>query len=134
MLCVRLLRHVARHVALLVVDYFASRRLVVDYFAYAMCPGASARRAARLAARRRLLRLHCATWCLGTSRGSSHGSVNTKNWYRKESDPWAEFGRRIPFDKMFSSKHSVKTSVVRSVSSFGRRTVSRLEEKAFRNT
>jgi hypothetical protein len=58
---VRLLRHVARHVlrhvAPLVVDYFASRRLVVDYFAYAMHPGASARRAARHAARRRLLRL-----------------------------------------------------------------------------
>jgi hypothetical protein len=58
---VRLLRHVARHVARLIVDYFASRRLVVDYFAYAARPGASARRAARHAARRaahrRLLRL-----------------------------------------------------------------------------
>jgi hypothetical protein len=41
--------------ALLVVDYFASRRLVVDYFAYAARPGAStphaARRVARLATR-----------------------------------------------------------------------------------
>jgi hypothetical protein len=44
---------VPRHVAPLVVDYFPSRRLVVDYFAYAVRPGASARRAAR----RRLLRL-----------------------------------------------------------------------------
>jgi hypothetical protein len=44
-------RHVARLVTRLVVDYFASRRLVVDYFAYAARPGASARRAARHAAR-----------------------------------------------------------------------------------
>jgi hypothetical protein len=38
-------------VALLVVDYAASRRLVVDYLAYAARPGASARRAARHAGR-----------------------------------------------------------------------------------
>jgi hypothetical protein len=65
MLRVRVPRHVARLVtqlaAPLVVDYSASRRLVVDYFAYATRPGASARRAARQAAcratRRRLLRL-----------------------------------------------------------------------------
>jgi hypothetical protein len=46
-------------VAPFVVDYSASRRLVVDYFAYVACPGALARRAARhstrRAARRRLL-------------------------------------------------------------------------------
>jgi hypothetical protein len=62
--------------------------LVVDYFAYAARPGASARRAAsrvarcaarrrllRLAqARRRLLRLRRASGCLGTSRGSSRSS------------------------------------------------------------
>jgi hypothetical protein len=47
-----LLRLVARLVAWLVVDYFASRRLVVDFFAYAARPGASARRAAHHAARR----------------------------------------------------------------------------------
>jgi hypothetical protein len=68
----RLLRHIAR----LIVDYFASHRLVVDYFAYTARPGASARRAARRAARRRLphfeqarrrlLRLHRASECLGT--------------------------------------------------------------------
>jgi hypothetical protein len=76
---VRFLRHVARHVARLVtplvVGYFASRRLVVDYFAYASRPGASAhraaRRVARCAARRRLLHLRRASGCLGTSRGSS---------------------------------------------------------------
>jgi hypothetical protein len=77
-------RHVARLVTLLIVDYCALRRLVVDYFAYAMCPSASARRAARHAARRRLLRLAQArrrllrlcrgSGCLGTSRGSSRGS------------------------------------------------------------
>jgi hypothetical protein len=47
---------------LVVVDYSASRRLVIDYFVFAARPGASARRAARHAARRaarrrRLLRL-----------------------------------------------------------------------------
>jgi hypothetical protein len=55
------MRLVTRLVAPLVVDYFASRRLIVDYFASAVRPGASARRAARHAARRvarcRLLRL-----------------------------------------------------------------------------
>jgi hypothetical protein len=62
-------RHLTRHVARLVthlvaplvVNYFTSRRLVIDYFAYAARPGASARRAARHMAshiaRRRLLRL-----------------------------------------------------------------------------
>jgi hypothetical protein len=59
--------------------------------------------------------------------------VNTKNWYRKETDLWAEFGRRVPFGKRFSSKHSVKMSAVGSTSSFGRRVVSRLEEEAFGN-
>jgi hypothetical protein len=58
---VKLPRHVTRLVtrlvAPLVVDYFASRRLVVDYLAYAARPVASARRAARRAACRRLLRL-----------------------------------------------------------------------------
>jgi hypothetical protein len=48
---------VPRHVARLVIDYFASRRLVVDFIAYAARPGASARRVAHLAARHRLLRL-----------------------------------------------------------------------------
>jgi hypothetical protein len=62
--------------------------LVVDYFAYAVRPGASARRAAHrvarcaarrrllrlVQARRRLLRLRRASGCLGTSHGSSHGS------------------------------------------------------------
>jgi predicted DNA-binding transcriptional regulator AlpA len=61
--CVRLLRHVAR--------------LVVDYFDYAARLGASAHRAARHAARRRLLHLRHASGCLGTSRGSSRGSLST---------------------------------------------------------
>jgi hypothetical protein len=59
--------------------------------------------------------------------------VNTKNWYREKTDLWAEFGRRAPFGKRFSSRHSVKTSAVGSTSSFGRRVVSRLEEEAFGN-
>jgi hypothetical protein len=53
----RLLQHIARLVARLIVDYFASRRLVVDYFSYAARPGASACRSTRQAARHRLLRL-----------------------------------------------------------------------------
>jgi hypothetical protein len=59
--------------------------------------------------------------------------VNIKNWYREETGLWAEFGRREPFGKRFSSKHSVKASAVESTSSFGRRAVSRLEEEAFGN-
>jgi hypothetical protein len=58
--------------------------------------------------------------------------VNTKNWYRGETDPWAEFGRKAPFGKRFSSKHSVKASAVGSTSSFGKRAVSRLEEESIR--
>jgi hypothetical protein len=60
--------------------------------------------------------------------------VNTKNWYRKETDLWAEFGKKTPFGRKFFSKHSVKMPVVESTPSFGRRAVLRLEEEAFRNT
>jgi hypothetical protein len=62
---------VPRHVTRLVAP------LIIDYFAYAMRPGASARRAARLAARRRLLRLSRASGCLDMSHGSSRGSSST---------------------------------------------------------
>jgi hypothetical protein len=61
---VRVLRHVERLVA----------RLVIDYFTSAARLGASARRAAHHAARRQLLRLLRASRCLGMSRGSSRGS------------------------------------------------------------
>jgi hypothetical protein len=83
---------VPRHVARLVTQIVA--RLVVDYFAYAARPGASARRAAhrlsstsptlrvrvprhvaRFIACRRLLHLRYATACLGTSHGSLRGSL-----------------------------------------------------------
>jgi hypothetical protein len=91
---VRVLRHVARHVVRLVVDYFTYAahsvprhvarlvtRLVVDYFDYAARPGASARRVARhtarRSARRRLLRLRRASRCLSTSRDSSRRSSST---------------------------------------------------------
>jgi hypothetical protein len=65
--CVRVPWHVARLVT----------RLVVDYFTYTARPGASARRAARHAARCRLLHLRRASGCLDTSRGSSCGSSST---------------------------------------------------------
>jgi hypothetical protein len=60
--------------------------------------------------------------------------VNTKNWYRKETDLWAEFGKETPFVKKFSSKHSVMMPAVESTPSFGRRAILRLEEEAFGNT
>jgi hypothetical protein len=105
--CVRVPRLVARLVVPLVVDYFAyvahpdasarhtvCRRLfhlawlvaqhvvhlVVDYFAYTARPGASSRRAARLAARRRILHLRRASGCLGSSRGSSRLSSSTTSY------------------------------------------------------
>jgi hypothetical protein len=85
---IRVPRHVARLVtrlvAPLVVDYSASRRLVVDYLVYTARPGALARRTAQhvahrrllhlVQARRRLLRLRRASGCLSTSRGSSRSS------------------------------------------------------------
>jgi hypothetical protein len=60
--------------------------------------------------------------------------VNTKNWYRKETDLSAEFGKETPFGRKFSSKHSVKMPAVGSTPSFGRRVVLHLEEEAFWNT
>jgi hypothetical protein len=60
--------------------------------------------------------------------------VNTKNWYRKETDLWAEFGKKTPFGRKFSSKHSVKMPAVGSTPSFGRRAILRLEEETFMNT
>jgi hypothetical protein len=56
--------------------------------------------------------------------------VNTKNWYREETDMWAKFGRRAPFGRRFSSKHSVEASAVGSTSSFGRRTVPRVKAES----
>jgi hypothetical protein len=57
--------------------------------------------------------------------------VNTKNWYREEAYMWAEFGRRTPFGKRLSSKHSVEASAVGNTSSFGRRDVPRLKAETF---
>jgi hypothetical protein len=91
--CVRVPQHVTWHVA----------RLVVDYFAYAARPSASARRAARRrllrtcrapgdsacrAACRRLLLARRASGCLGTSRGSSHGSSSTTSPTPRIRVPW----------------------------------------------
>jgi hypothetical protein len=75
----------SRLVMPLVVDYFALRRLVVDYVACLISPlvvnyFASAARLgvlARRATRRRLLRLRRVSGCLGMSRGSSRGSSST---------------------------------------------------------
>jgi hypothetical protein len=64
---VRVPRHVARLVT----------RLVVDYFTYAVRPGASAHRAAHHLARRRLLHLRRTSSCFGTSRGLSRDSSLT---------------------------------------------------------
>jgi hypothetical protein len=70
-------RLVTRLVALLFIYYFASRRLVVDYFTYVAPLSASARRATRRAAHRRLLRPRRVSGCLGTSRGPSRGLLST---------------------------------------------------------
>jgi hypothetical protein len=59
--------------------------------------------------------------------------VNTKNWYRKETDLWAEFGDEMPFGRKISSEDSVKMPVVGSTPSFGRGTL-RLKEEVFGNT
>jgi hypothetical protein len=59
-------------------------------------------------------------------------TVNTKNWYREETNMWAEFGRRAPFGRRFSSKHSVEASAVGSTSSFGRRIVPRVKAESIR--
>jgi hypothetical protein len=61
-------------------------------------------------------------------------SVNTKNWYRKETDLPAEFGKETPFGRKFSSKHSVKMPAVGSTPSFDRRAVLHLEKEAFGDT
>jgi hypothetical protein len=60
--------------------------------------------------------------------------VNTKNWYKKETDLWAEFSKETPFGRKFASKDSVKMPAVGSAPSFGRRVVLRLEKEAFGNT
>jgi hypothetical protein len=102
---VRVPRHVARLVTRLVVplivDYSASRKLVVDYFAYATRTGASARRAARLvahcAARRRLLRLRHASGCLITSCGLSRDSSSTTSPHAGSSSTTLPTSRvRVP--------------------------------------
>jgi hypothetical protein len=60
--------------------------------------------------------------------------VCAKKWYRKETDLWAKVGKKAPFGKKFSLKHSVKMHAVGSTPSFGRRAVLQLEEEAFWST
>jgi hypothetical protein len=91
-------RHVTRLVtwlvAPLVIDYSASRMLVVNYFASAARPVASARHAACRVARRRLLRLRRASACFGTSHRSSSttspraGSSSTTSPTPRVRVPW----------------------------------------------
>jgi hypothetical protein len=50
-------------------------------------------------------------------------SINTKNWYRKGTDLWAEFGKEASFSRKFSSKDSAKILACGSAPSFGRRAV-----------
>jgi hypothetical protein len=61
-------------------------------------------------------------------------TINIKNWYRKETYLWAEFGKETPFGRKFSLKDSVKMPTVGSAPSFGRRVVLPLEKEAFGNT
>jgi hypothetical protein len=81
----------------------------------------------------RTLSIYCQFWNKITFHPIIEGAyVNTKNWYREETDMWAEFGRRAPFSRRFSSKHSVEASAVGSTSSFGRRTVPRVKVESIR--
>jgi hypothetical protein len=51
-------------------------------------------------------------------------TVNTKIWYRKESDLWAQLGEKIrPEEGRFLQKDSAKELVVGSLLPFGRGTV-----------
>jgi hypothetical protein len=51
-------------------------------------------------------------------------SVNTKIWYRKESDLWAQFGEKIrPREGRFLQKDSAEKLAVGSSLPFGRGTV-----------
>jgi hypothetical protein len=45
---------------------------------------------------------------------------------------WAEFGRRAPFGRRFSSKHLVEASAVGSTSPFGRKIVPRVKVESIR--
>jgi hypothetical protein len=54
---------------------------------------------------------------------TTDSGVNTKNWYRKGTDLWAEFGNEMPFGRKISSEDSVKMLAVGNTLSFGRRTV-----------
>jgi hypothetical protein len=74
----------------------------------------------------------CMQHVFGDHIGRTIEAVNTKNWYREETDMWAEFGRRAPFGKRFSSKHPVEASADGSTSSFDRRTVPRVKEESIR--
>jgi hypothetical protein len=49
--------------------------------------------------------------------------VDTKNWYMKKTDFWAEFGKEMPFGSKISSKDSVEMLAVGNTPSFGRRTI-----------
>jgi hypothetical protein len=55
--------------------------------------------------------------------------VNTKNWYTKNTDLWAEFGKEMSFGRKISSKDSVEILAVGNTPSFGRRTVYAQERK-----
>jgi hypothetical protein len=61
-------------------------------------------------------------------------NVNTKNWYTKGIDLWAEIGNEIPFDKKISSEDSVKMLAVGRTPSFGRKAFLCLKEEVFGNT
>jgi hypothetical protein len=56
--------------------------------------------------------------------GSGFGGVNTEIWYRKESDLWAQLGKKIhPEEGRFLQKDSAKELAIGSLLPFGRGTV-----------
>jgi hypothetical protein len=57
-------------------------------------------------------------------RNSSEGAVNTKIWYRKESDLWAQLGEKIrPEEGRFLQKDSAEELAVGSLLPLGKGTV-----------
>jgi hypothetical protein len=64
------------------------------------------------------------TWRSGLPRLDSELVVNTKIWYRKESELWAQLGKKIrPEEGRFLKKDSAKELTVGSLLPFGKGTV-----------
>jgi hypothetical protein len=66
---------------------------------------------------------------LGFGKTDRERDVDTKNWYKKGTDLWDQFGNEKPFDRKISSEDSVKMLAVGNTPSFDKRTVCALKRK-----